>query len=60
MAHKITTNGNIVQPSVVEIVADTIADVENLPKYVGVGSTCIVIENSSVYMLGNDNEWHEI
>ena len=60
MAHKITTNGNIVQPSVVEIVADTVADVENLPKYVGVGSTCIVIENSSVYMLGNDNEWHEI
>lgn len=60
MAHKITANGNIVQPSVVEIIADTIADVENLPKYVGVGSTCIVIENSSVYMLGNDNEWHEI
>ena len=24
------------------------------------GSSCFCIENSSVWMLGNDDEWHEI
>jgi len=27
---------------------------------VAAGSTCFVIENSSVWMLGNDDVWHEI
>ena len=45
-----------------EYIADTAADVANLP-HIGqcaVGSTCFVIEASAVYMLGNDDVWHEI
>ena len=43
-------------------IADTIADIANLPgkEKCAIGSNCFVIENSSVYMLGNDNIWHEI
>ena len=60
MAYKITVNGNNIQSSVVEIIADTVADVADLPTDVGVGSDCIVLENSSVYMLGKDSVWHEL
>lgn len=60
MAYKITVNGNNIQSSVVEIIADTVADVDSLPTDVGIGSDCIVLENSSVFMLGNDLTWHEL
>lgn len=60
MAFKVTVNGNNVQSSVCEIIADTVADVADLPTDVGVGSDCIVLENSSVYMLGTDGVWHEL
>lgn len=43
-----------------EIIADLISDIETLPNHYGVGSTCFVIENSSVYMLGNDKQWHSL
>ena len=39
---------------------DNLTDIETLPTDCGAGSTCIVIENSSVWMLGSDKEWHEI
>lgn len=58
--YKIISNGNFIQPDVVEIVADKLDDVENLPKDVGIGSNCIVLEDSSVWMLGNDKEWHKV
>lgn len=48
------------QAGTVEIVADERADVEELPVYFSAGSTCFVIEDSSVYMLGNDSEQHEL
>ena len=49
------------QNSVAELIADLKTDVEDLATYnVGAGSTCLVIEDSSVWMLGNDNVWHEI
>ena len=60
MAYKVISNGNNIQPEVVEIVADTLADLADLPTEYGVGSDCIVLENSSVYMLGNDQTWHEL
>ena len=60
MAVKVIANGNTVQSSVVEIIADTESDIANLPTDVGVGSDCICLENSSVWMLGNDNTWHEL
>lgn len=46
--------------NVVEIIADKVSDIAEIPTYYGVGSICFVIENSSVYMLGNDAEWHEL
>ena len=46
---------------IVSLMADTIADKEDLIKYkVSAGSTCLVLEDSSVLMLGNDGVWHEI
>lgn len=60
MAYKVTVNGNNIQSSVCEIIADTAADVENLPTDVGVGSDCIVLEDSTVFMLGSDHVWHEL
>lgn len=47
---------------VTEFVVDTIAEVANLPvcPSISKGSTAIVIENSSVYMLGGDNEWKQL
>ena len=60
MAHKVISNGNTIQSSVVEIVVDTEEDVAELPTDVGVGSDCICLETSEVYMLGNDKTWHKI
>ena len=46
---------------VVEDVASKKADVEDLPKNVGHGSTCFVIENSSVYMFDEEaKKWKQI
>ena len=64
--YKVTANGENIQQEVVEIVADSLTDIDDLQektnksKYYGPGSTCIVIENSSVWMLGNDRVWHEL
>lgn len=44
----------------VEIIADLRTDIDTLPTYYGVGSTCFVIEDSSIWMLGNDAKWHEL
>ena len=45
----------------VEYIASKHADVEELPKNVGHGSTCFVIENSSVYMFDAEvKEWKQI
>ena len=51
--YKVTGN---LQAGVVEITADTDEDVENLPTHYGVGSTCFVIDSSTVYMLNNNKE----
>lgn len=60
MTYKIISNGTNVQSTVVEVVVDTLADLEEVPTTFGVGSDCIVLENSSVWMLGNDKVWHEL
>ncbi len=45
----------------VEYIASKQADVEDLPKNVGHGSTCFVIENSNVYMFDAEvKEWKQI
>ena len=63
--YKVTANGEDIQQNVVEIVADYLTDIDDLQAetataYYGAGSSCIVIENSSVWMLGNDKVWHEL
>lgn len=63
--YKVIANGEDVQQSVVEIVADTLADISDLQietaeAYYSPGSSCIVLEDSSVWMLGNDEIWHEL
>ena len=62
--YRVYKNGDETDSKVVEYVADTIDDVNNLPTDVGSGSTCIVIQGSdggaAVYMFGNDGEWHQI
>jgi hypothetical protein len=60
MAYKIISNGPNIQSTVVEVVADTLVDLDEVPTTFGVGSDCIVLENSSVWMLGNDKTWHEL
>ena len=60
MAYKVTKNADTTQSSVVEIVADTLEDLNEVPTTYGVGSDCIVLEDSSVWMLGNDQTWHQL
>lgn len=57
MAFSSTKQGAIQAPYVVEYVADKESDIKNLPTHVAPGSTCIVVESSSVYMLNNNKEW---
>ena len=44
-----------------DLIADYLSDVPTLPtKIYAAGSTCLVIEDSSVWVLGVDGEWHEL
>lgn len=58
--YSIKQQGDTVQTYVNEAVADTRADIASLPTTWAVGSTCLVIEDSSVWILGNDLIWHEL
>ncbi len=58
--YKVLSNGNNIQSDVKEIVVDTLAKMATLSTDFGVGSDAICLENSSVWMLGNDKVWHEL
>lgn len=60
MAYRVMSNGANIQSNVVEIVVDTRTDLEDVPTTFGIGSDVICLEDSSVFMLGNDKTWHEI
>ena len=60
MAYTIIKNADSTQSKVAEIVADTLQDLDEAPTDYGMGSNCIVLEDSSVWMLGSDKQWHEI
>ena len=60
MGFKVTKNGDHSPSTLVELVADKVEDIEHLPIYFSAGSNCIVLENSSVWMLGTDKVWHQI
>lgn len=42
---------------VTEFVADTESEIATLPTNCAIGSTCFIIENSSVYMLNGSRIW---
>jgi hypothetical protein len=57
---KIYRNSDTTSAYVVELVADTLEDIDNLPTTFSPGSDCLCLEDSSVYMLGTDKQWHLI
>lgn len=58
--YSIIQQGDTVQTYVMEVVVDTRAEIDTLPTDWAAGSSCLVIEDSSVFMLGNDGHWHEL
>lgn len=58
--YAIIQQGNAVDTYVLSLVVDSKSDVADLPTDIKTGSTCICLEDSSVWMLGNDKVWHEI
>jgi len=59
MSYSIIQQGDTVQTYIKQVVCDTVAEVQELPTDWASGSSCIVIEDSSLWMLGNDKQWHE-
>ena len=56
------SEGERVTPYVAEFQVDTLNDILTLPIFpnCAIGSSCLCLENSSVWRLGNDNTWHSI
>lgn len=49
--------GSKITPGLVELIIDKEADLISLPTHYAPGSTCIVAENSNVYILNNEKVW---
>lgn len=49
--------GTKITPGLVELVVDTKNDLISVPNHYAPGSTCIVIEDSDVYMLNHEKIW---
>ena len=60
MGYVITAEGDTITTYLKEIMADTRADIEKLPTSYLAGSSCLVIEDTSVWVLGTDQVWHEL
>lgn len=58
--YSIIRQGDTDQYDVISLVVDTEADVKDIPTNCAPGSSCLVLEDSSVYILGNDKKWHTI
>ena len=58
MVHYISQGEDILY-NIIELCADKRDDVKDMPRHCAPGSSCFVIEDSSVWMLGSDG-WHEI
>lgn len=52
--------GEKISYNVVELTADKRDDIETLPTNYAPGSTCFVIEDSSVWMLNSEETWVEL
>ena len=60
MAYAITQQGDNTTAYLTGFVVDTLADIETLPVKIPAGSTCICLEDSSVWMLGVNKDWKPI
>ena len=62
MAYNIISQGNNKTAYLKEFVVDTESGISELPTFpkTAIGSNCLVIETSDVYILGNDNKWHKL
>lgn len=62
MSYSITKQGNNVTAYLKEFIVDMQSDIDTLPTFpkCAIGSSCLVLETSDVYMLGNDNQWHVV
>lgn len=60
MAYSSYQNSDNIVPYYQAFVADTESDIASLPTQCAPGSTCLVVGNSSLYVLGNDNIWHKL
>lgn len=60
MAYRVYKQNDNISAYVTEFVADTEADIANLPTTVYPGSTCIVAENAKVFILNASKQWVEL
>lgn len=61
MSYSTTAQGGTTTYGVMEYICDTLADKDTLPTDdISIGSSCIVLADSSVWMLGNDRTWHQL
>lgn len=60
MAYSSYQNSDNIVPYYQALVADTENDIATLPKQCAPGSTCLVVSNSSLWVLGNDEKWHKL
>ena len=58
--YNITRQGDTDQNNILQYYCNTREDLAKLPTGDGAGSTCIVIEDSSVHMLDSKGQWKEI
>lgn len=60
--YSITAQSGNVSSYIMEFQVDKLEDIATLPKSPTCASdnSCLCLENSSVWKLGDDNEWHEI
>lgn len=56
---KVIKNGDHTSPYRISAVADYLSDINELPTTHDVGSTCIVLENKSIWMLSGEKKWIE-
>jgi len=60
MGYAITQEDNDVTSYLKGFVCDNRSDIRTLPTKIPAGSSCICLEDSSVWMLGVDKEWKEL
>lgn len=60
MAYRAYKQNDNISAYVTEFVADTEADLTNLPTSVYPGSTCIITESSKVFILSASGKWVEL